>query len=377
MLAKKTSWDNGNAEKAYSLPSRFFYDPQIFAAEKQGIFLKSWHVVGHESEIAEPGQYLRQDIFEQSVIAVRGQDGKIRAFHNVCQHRGNRLFQDRRGKVGSVIRCGYHSWIYGLDGQLRVAPRSECLKDFDKGEFGLKPVRLEMFAGFVFVNLDPAAQPIAEMASGAETEMRRFIPDLDDLRLIEEVDVVVPANWKIIQDNSIEGYHFDLSGPVHKHIAELIDFSQYRLVPHGKWWTYMGPPKPGATQAYGEPLAGATFQTDWFFNLGLWPNTTFYCFPFTDMLGTFVMTPIDAEKSLLHFGYYGPKRALPKVTEAGIRWMNTELGPEDIHLNVTQQQGLRSFGFDQGRYLIDPARGSNSEHLVQHFHKLCYEAIGA
>ena len=87
MLAKMTSWDNGDAEQAYSLPSRFFYDPRVFEAEKQGIFLKSWHVVGHESEIAEAGQYLRQDIFEQSVIAVRGQDGRIRAFHNVCQKR--------------------------------------------------------------------------------------------------------------------------------------------------------------------------------------------------------------------------------------------------------------------------------------------------
>lgn len=377
MLAKKIIWENSDADQAYTLPSRFFYDPEIFQAEKQNIFMKSWHMVCHESEIAEPGQFIRQDIFEQSVIAVRGQDGQVRAFHNVCQHRGNRLFQDRRGKVGSVIRCGYHSWIYGLDGQLRVAPRSECLKDFDKGEFGLKSVRMEIFAGFVFVSLDPDAQSIAEMAPGAEAEMRRYIPDLDDLHLIEEVDVVVPANWKIIQDNSIEGYHFELSGPCHKHIGDLIDFKSYRLVSHGKWWTYMGPPKPGAATAYGEPLAGATFQTDWFFNLGLWPNTTFYCFPFTDMLGTFVMTPIDAEKSLLHFGYYGPKRDVPKVTQAGIRWMNTELGPEDIHLNVTQQQGLRSFGFDQGRYLVDPARGASSEHLVHHFHKLCYEAIRA
>ena len=120
--------------------------------------------------------------------------------------------------------------------------------------------------------------------------------------------MVVPANWKIIMDNSIEGYHFGLSGPVHKDLAALIEFKQYSLEAHDKWWTYIGPPKPGVTSAYGAPLDGATWQTDWFFNIGIWPNTTFYCFPFADICGTFLMIPLEPEKSLLRFGYYGPQR---------------------------------------------------------------------
>src|SRR5438445_5692647 len=113
--------------------------------------------------------------------------------------------------------------------------------------------------------------------------MRSFFPDLDGLRFLSEVDVEVPANCKVIMDNSIEGYHFDLSGPVHKQIGKMIDFSRWEPRDHDKWWTYKAPPKPGVNSAYGESLEGATYQTDWFFNIGIWPNTTFYCFPFSDM----------------------------------------------------------------------------------------------
>ena len=176
-------------------------------------------------------------------------------------------------------------------------------------------------------------------------------------------------------DNSIEGYHFDLSGPVHKTISKLTDFKQYSLTAHGNWWTYMAPPMPGLKAAYGESLEGAAWQTDWFFNIGVWPNTTFYCFPFTDMVATFLMIPLEPEKSLLRFGYYRPERPMPKVTEASIRWMNEELGPEDIQLNVTTQKGLRSFGYDQGRYLVDAERSNQSEHLVHHFHSLVYQSL--
>jgi carnitine monooxygenase subunit len=379
MMPEKTmDWDYSDPAKGYSLPSPYFYDPQVFEDERRNIFFKCWHLVGHVNELKAAGAFIRQDIFEQSVIVVAGSDGIIRAFHNACQHRGNRLIEERRGTIPTILRCPYHSWSYGLDGQLRAAPRSETLCDFDKKLFGLKPVRVETFAGFVYVTLDETADPVAAMAKGAEAEMRRFLPDLDRLRLVEEVDVVVKANWKVIQENSIEGYHFDLSGPVHKYLASLIDYKSYRLTPHGKWWTYMAPPSPGVTAAYGKPLKGATWQTDWFFNIGLWPNTTFYCFPFTDMVGTFIMIPLEPEKSLLRFGYYAPDhRPVPDLTKAAIEWMNKELGPEDIGLNVSNQKGLRSFGYTQGRYLIDGTNGNQSEHLVHHFHKLCYQAIRA
>ena len=372
---KSIDWVETVPERALTLPARYFYDEEIFKGERERIFYPAWHCIGHVNELSDPGQFLTFDIFDQSIVALRGDDGVIRSFYNVCQHRGNRLLEDRRGKLGSVIRCGYHSWCYSRDGHLKSAPRSEQLPDFERADYGLKPVRTEILGGFVFINFDPDATPLAEMAPGAERAINQYLPDIGEMRLIEETDVVVPANWKVIMDNSVEGYHFARSGPVHKHLAALIEFKKYKLEAHGKWWTYIGPPKPGIGSAYGAPLDGATWQTDWFFNIGIWPNTTFYCFPFSDMCGTFIMIPLAPEKSLLRFGYYAPNRPMPEVTKACIKWMNEELGPEDIQLNVTQQRGLRSFGYNQGRYLIDPERSNESEHLVHHFHKLVHEAV--
>jgi len=377
MNTEKIEWSISDQNAGYALPSRYFYDENVFNQEKSKIFFKSWHLVAHVNELREPGSFVTHDIFEQSVLVIAGREGEIRAFHNVCQHRGNRLVEARRGR-SPTLTCGYHAWTYALDGCLRGAPNVQGVQGFRKSEHGLKPVRVEVFASFVFVNLDSQAKAIAVMAPEADAEIRRFIPDLDRLKLIEEVDVPVAANWKVIQENSIEGYHFDNSGPAHKQLVQLIDFAGYTLKPRGEWWTYIGPPKKNATQAYGLPLEGATWQTDWFFNFGLWPNATIYAFPYADMVGTFIMNPTGPESSMLRFGYYGAEgRELPDVTKACIRWMNEELGPEDIRLNKSNQRGLRSFGFDRGRYVIADGIANRSEHLVRHFHKLCYDAIGS
>ena len=375
LIEKSLDWSPDAVDGALTLPAPYFYDEGVFLKERDRIFYPGWHCVAHLNGLKEPGDFVTFDIFDQSVIVARGDDGELRGFYNACQHRGNRLLDQRRGKLGSVLRCGYHSWCYGRDGALKSAPRSERLQNFDKADYGLKGVRIETLGHFVFMNMDPRAQPLAEMAPGAAAEMQRYLPNLAEMTLISEVDVIVPANWKVIMDNSIEGYHFGLSGPVHKDLAALIDFKRYALTAHDKWWTYIGPPKENVTAAYGAPLAGATWQTDWFFNIGIWPNTTFYCFPFADICGTFIMIPLAPEQSLLRFGYYGPQRPMPEVTKSCIRWMNEKLGPEDIELNVTNQKGLRSFGFNQGRYLIDAERSNESEHLVHHFHSLVYRAI--
>ena len=121
MIPQKTlDWNPGNPERAMSLPARYFYDEGVFREEREKIFYPAWHSVAHESEFEEVGSYVVTDIFDQSVIVMRGADGQLRAFHNACQHRGNRLLHDRRGKTHAVIRCGYHSWCYNQDGTLRT-----------------------------------------------------------------------------------------------------------------------------------------------------------------------------------------------------------------------------------------------------------------
>ncbi len=137
MPSQVMSWDHSDPITGHSIPAAYFHDAQVFEEEKQNIFMTCWHVVGHVNEFKERGAFIVQDIFEQSVLVMSHKDGKIRAFHNAWRHRGNRLLTARRGKIPAVLRCGYHSWFCGPDGALRAAPRTECLKDFDKALYGL------------------------------------------------------------------------------------------------------------------------------------------------------------------------------------------------------------------------------------------------
>lgn len=372
---KVTDWDPGNRETALTLPSKYYYDQEIFDREAQTIFYPSWHCVCHVSEIPNKGDFVVLDLLDQSVVVMRGDEGAIHAYHNVCQHRGTRLLDARRGNVRKLIVCPYHGWGYGHDGCLLNAPRTQKLEGFDKANYGLKRVCVEEYASFVYVNMDPDARPFADQMRGAEETMREYFPDLDDVELVNETDYVVDANWKVIIDNAIEGYHFQLSGPVHRDLAALIDFDGYQMIERGLWWDFKGPPIEAET-AFGHPVAGETYQTNWFYNIQLWPMTTIYAFPYADVIGTFNQLPLGPEKTLLRFGHYCPKgRPQSDLSNAVVDWFNNELGPEDIDLNLALQRGVRSFGFDQGRYMIDAERSANSEHLLHHFHTLIYRAL--
>lgn len=369
-------WADQAPETALTLPARYFYDKGIFASERDRIFMSAWHVIGHKTELSQPGQFVMTDIFDQSVVATCGKDGTVHAFHNVCQHRGNRLVEERRGtQKGGLFRCAYHSWCYTMDGNLRSAPRSERVVSFDVKSHNIPKVRVEEMGGFYYFNLDPNAPRMAELFPGADEEMKRVFPRLDEYKLFEEADVIVPANWKVIMDNSIEGYHFSLSGPCHIDLAKLIDFKGYKLTQRENWWTYIGPANMTAQTAYGVPIAEPRNPQECFFNIGIWPHNTFYTFPYSDFLATFLIIPLDEERSLLRFGYYSTHDPVPEISRACMDWMNKELGPEDIRLNATVQRGLHSLGYNQGRYVIDANRSNESEHLVHHFHSLVHKGI--
>ena len=147
-----------NPAESFTLPARFYTDPTIYEAEKATIFYRSWWCAGHKSQLTKPGSYLTTQIHEQGVVVTRGQDGVLRAFYNVCQHRGHELVQGC-GET-RMFTCPYHAWTYNLDGTLRTARLTKSLPDFKSCDFALKPVQVEDFCGFIFVNLDPAARPL-------------------------------------------------------------------------------------------------------------------------------------------------------------------------------------------------------------------------
>ena len=186
------------------LPARAYHDPAIFDFERREILRHDWVMVAREEDVPEPGTYQLVTLDGENLIVVRGRDGQVRAFHNVCRHRGTAVAEEACGKVVR-FQCPYHAWIYDLDGTLIRAKHTEDLDDFSFDRFGLASVGLETWQGFIFLNLDPDATPLAAQLGDFAEHWSRF--DFSTLRSAKRIDYEVNANWKFIAENYSECYH--------------------------------------------------------------------------------------------------------------------------------------------------------------------------
>jgi len=202
------------------LPARAYTDPDWFAAEQRTLFARSWVFLGLVSDFAEAGDYRTITTAGGSVAALRGKDGTLAAFHNVCRHRGLELLDGPSGTAGGAIVCPYHRWTYGLDGSLRGVPdRAACFPDLDRAALGLKPASVGVFNGLVFVNPDPQADFAAFIDPLAGRAWPHRLEDAD-LKEASPLTYDLKCDWKVFIENAIDGYHLaylhehTLGGPV-------------------------------------------------------------------------------------------------------------------------------------------------------------------
>jgi Rieske 2Fe-2S family protein len=213
-----------------TLPSSWYRSEEVFKAEKERIFCREWIGVCRDAELPRPGDYLVLDVLGESVLLVRNREGQLRAFYNVCRHRGSRLCRTPAETeslgvrlpggitAGRLIVCPYHQWSYDFNGALVAAPHMSGAAGFKKQDFNLYPVGVDSWGGFVFLNLTPAdAKPLAEQLGGIPDRLRRY--PLSDLRVGATIRYVVAANWKIICENYNECYH---CGGVHPELCALV-----------------------------------------------------------------------------------------------------------------------------------------------------------
>ena len=208
-----------------TLPGRYYYDPAIYDSEQERIFSEMWVCVGQADDSpVNPGAYQTVTLGKENVIIVRGLDGVLRAFLNVCRHRGARLCSEASGQLKGSIQCRYHAWTYGLDGRLIGAPNVLNDEQFDRMAFGLMPVALEIWEGFLWLNLadDPMSiesqirQPIVERFGSCEPFVRYAI---GSLKVGKVITYDVHANWKLVIENFMECYH---CGPMHPEFCHLL-----------------------------------------------------------------------------------------------------------------------------------------------------------
>ena len=364
-------------KNAWSLPAPYYYAPEVFEAERHAIFFKSWRFVGHRSELVEPGDYLTEDICGAGVLVVLTQEGELKAYHNVCQHRGHQLVRNRKGKLGGFIRCPYHSWTYTLDGGLRAARNSEKVASFDKTTVRLPPVAVDVLCGFVFVNLDLDAEPLAEQVPDFEPTLRQFFPDLDAMRWIEQTNFAIDANWKVCAENGIDGYHVFLSGPHHRAFGEVVDGHNMTIYTRPGWALIHAGEGTPDNAAYDFRANAGKGQTSNYVTFFLWPDLLLFTYPHVNGLWSFLMAPEGPESTREEIAAYTPGGvAMDAVTASAVAWIANELGPEDVDLNVGVQKGLRSPGYTQGRLLVDAERSDLSEHPILFFQITVLEALG-
>jgi choline monooxygenase len=200
------------AQESFTLPSRYYTDPEIHQQEIRRIFHRSWLYAGHVSDLPDVGSYLTEELAAQPILIVRSQDSELRAYFNVCQHRGHALLSGR-GQIKGKIVCPYHAWCYGLDGALIAARMTRDIPNFDRSDFSLKSVQLAVVAGMIFVNFDPDAT----LADGDLPEFEKTIlahlPQMPEYVAKHRFDFDVAANWKVVVDNFSEGYHIPIAHP--------------------------------------------------------------------------------------------------------------------------------------------------------------------
>ncbi len=357
-------------EQSFTLPARFYLDDDIYQCEKDAIFYQSWWYAGHISQLPRAGDYLTTAIDEQSVFIVRDKNNALNAFYNVCQHRGHELV-DGTGHA-NVIVCPYHAWSYDLDGSLVGARNTAKMAGFSKCDFSLKPVRVEVFCGLVFINLDDKAIALAEQAAGLEQEIRQYCPTVDDLQFAQRDQYQVASNWKVMIDNFLECYHCHTA---HRDFVNLVDMESYRSIPNGIYSSHISNAvKSTDNTAFQFEKGDVDFgYAGWF----LWPNITLWAYPGEPNLSVLQMIPDGAGRTIEYQDWFVPNgKPSAQLTDAMV-YQKDVLQPEDISLCESVQRGLKSRGYNQGRFVVDSDHSELSEHAVHHFQQMVVSALGA
>ncbi|HET6513104.1 MAG TPA: SRPBCC family protein [Candidatus Kapabacteria bacterium] len=346
-------------ERSETIPSAWYTDPGILDLEYQHIFRRTWQLAGRKSELTEQGSHIIATAGKEPIIVVRGKDGEIRAFYNVCRHRGGPLAIENG--CSSMLQCKYHGWTYQLDGMLRGVPDFDRVELFDKKDYGLISVTLEEWEGLLFVALDEPIVPLAQMLAGISERIRNV--GLGSLTFYKRITYDINCNWKVYVDNYLEGYHVPL---VHPELFKMYDFNQYKTDTF-EWYSLQHSPLRDDELLYSTQVkSGSTAEALYYF---IFPNMMLNILP--GRLQTNVIQPLGADRCRVIFDYYYEDI----TSEAGLKHIEEDIRfsdavqAEDIEICELVQRGLNSSAYDRGRFSV------KRENAVWHFQSLLKRSL--
>lgn len=347
-----------------AMSSKYYTDPTYYALEREQIFYRSWQFVCHQTDLLNPGQYRTQRILDENIVIVRGGDNILRAFYNVCRHRGHRLTAGE-GEC-KLLRCPYHAWAFDLKGNLRAAPGTQDVEGFDKSQIALAPVRLEVFCGFVFVNLDADATPMSELYPGLREEIVSLKPTIEDIVLACDDKIPHESNWKVSVENFSECYHCPVA---HKYVVNNVySGTEYRIsVENGviKHFT----PTVNDVEVHGDLHI-------WF----LWPNVAIQLFPLYKAVTVRHFESLGIRESSYTYTWYVdrdlPREHLDEITHYSRDVYHRYNGLEDKNIVKNVQLGIESRSYDSGPLIITRSPAAESELAIAYFQDRYLSEIG-
>ena len=328
-----------------SYPWAWYTDAGHLRAEQERIFRPAWHYVGHFGRLPEPPSYFASVSGGIPVVVTRDREGELRAFVNVCRHRGSEVAAGE-GRRES-LPCPYHAWTYNLDGVLRAAPRADREPGFDAGDVSLVALRLETWGPFLFVNADAAAPPLADALAGLALAV-----DPATLVFRERIEYALAANWKIAVENYLECYHCPVAHPGFSRLVD-VDPDSYVLAGDGPVWSQHGRGREGE---------GACE-----FHL-VWPALKLNVYPGFANLSIGPVWPESPERTVGFLDYF----LGADVDEAAVRDLiafDDQVGREDTALVESVQRGVRTGLVERGRLLPE------SERLIAGFQRQVAQAL--
>ena len=355
-------WERGG------LPAWTYHSEALFALERSELFLTHWQIVGHVCDLPDPGNWLGFEMLGERGVVMRGQDGVLRAFHNLCRHRGSRLLEGEEGHCRSAMVCPFHGWVYNLDGTLRGAARPESFGDFDRSKFGLKPIEMEIWHGFIFLRFAPGPQGrVADW-------LAPYAPDFAAYRSEELLPVEMPiwasdleVNWKSVRDVDNEGYHVamahpalqDLYGETYRDLflddGLNLSIGEFGTRPARRWSV-----KRYVSLAPEQDWLPDHLRRAWTY-YGLFPNAVIAFTP--EMAQFYQEIPVAPGLTRITGRIY--RRANETREMRAARYLayriDRDTAQEDQKLSIWSNESMKSSGFD-GFHLSDLEYGLRSHH---------------
>ncbi len=355
------SWDRRG------LPGWCYHSEALLELEKEHLFRSHWQIACHVSDIAGPGNYITMDVAGERALILRDKQGEVRAFHNICRHRGSRLVAEERGHCRGALVCPFHGWVYNLDGTLRGPARPESFPPLDKHAFALTPIDVEVWMGFVFIRFRRGPQPsVASLMQPFAGEMAHYQSET----MVPTAEIWTqesPVNWKSVRDVDNEGYHVAMAHPA---LQDLYG-STYRDEPFvagvsRSFATYN--PHAGrrwSVRAYRSVAPAAThlpepLQKAWIY-YGLFPNNVIAITPETVQF--YQEFPVSRDRTLLRgavYRYSEETRAQRLARYLAAR-IDRDTMAEDVQLTIWSNEAMASKAF-AGFYLSDLEYGVRSHH---------------